>query len=230
MLAACHLKNYFVITYLLEDEQELRLGMLIRCKHIYNFLCSMLVLHQFLYVLFTLRCTFMHFLELTYCQHATVPVPIFCCFCISEKLYRKYSRNGTKWKPKFLFFPTRRQSPKQRQRRAPRWPHHVVARATPGSATMWCEPLGRPPTLPFCLFIAFFGKTLNISASIHEKFCSRSCRHPSSGDRNLCSGTLSRRGIAPRAISIDPTAIFIAVAVSHDEEGVVLPRGWGLYR
>jgi hypothetical protein len=36
---ACHLKNYsFVITYLLEDEQELSLGMLIRCKRIYNFL------------------------------------------------------------------------------------------------------------------------------------------------------------------------------------------------
>ena len=37
MLVACHLKNYFVITYLLEDEQELSLGMLIRCKRIYNF-------------------------------------------------------------------------------------------------------------------------------------------------------------------------------------------------
>jgi hypothetical protein len=35
---ACHLKNYyFIITYLLEDEQELSLGMLIHCKRIYNF-------------------------------------------------------------------------------------------------------------------------------------------------------------------------------------------------
>jgi hypothetical protein len=39
---------------------------LIRWKCIYNFLCSMLVLHQLLYVLFTLRGVFMHFLELTY--------------------------------------------------------------------------------------------------------------------------------------------------------------------
>jgi hypothetical protein len=38
----------------------------IRCNHIYNFLCSMLVLHQLLYVLFTLCGIFMHFLELTY--------------------------------------------------------------------------------------------------------------------------------------------------------------------
>jgi hypothetical protein len=37
-VGACHLKNYsFVITYLLEDEQELSLGMLIRLKRIYNF-------------------------------------------------------------------------------------------------------------------------------------------------------------------------------------------------
>jgi hypothetical protein len=32
-------------------------------------------------------------------------------------------------------------------------------------------------------------------------------------------------GIAPGAISIDSTIISIIVAVSHDEEGVVLPRG-----
>jgi len=38
MMVACHLKNYFVfIVYLLEDEQELSLGMLIRLKRIYNF-------------------------------------------------------------------------------------------------------------------------------------------------------------------------------------------------
>jgi hypothetical protein len=46
-----------------------------------------------------------------------------------------------------------------------------------------------------------------------------------SEDRSLCSDTLSGWGIAPGAISIDSTAIFIAVADSHDEEGVVLPRG-----
>jgi hypothetical protein len=39
---------------------------LIRLKRIYKFLCSMLVVHQLLCVLFTLRGVFMHFLELTY--------------------------------------------------------------------------------------------------------------------------------------------------------------------
>jgi hypothetical protein len=55
------------------------------------------------------------------------------------------------------------------------------------------------------------------------------------GDRSLCFGTLSGRGSAPGAISIDSiasiavsidfTAISTNVAVSYDEEGVVLPRG-----
>jgi hypothetical protein len=47
------------------------------------------------------------------------------------------------------------------------------------------------------------------------------------GDRSLCFGTLPGRGIAPGAISIDSIAIFIVVAVSHDEEGVVLPEAEG---
>jgi hypothetical protein len=57
------------------------------------------------------------------------------------------------------------------------------------------------------------------------------------GDRSLYSGTLPGRGIAPGAIfidsvdsttiSIDFTAISIDVAVSHDEEGVVLPEPEG---
>jgi hypothetical protein len=55
------------------------------------------------------------------------------------------------------------------------------------------------------------------------------------GDQSLCFGTLPGRGSAPIAISIDVvastavsiefTAIFFNIAVSYDEEGVVLPRG-----
>jgi hypothetical protein len=67
VLGARHLKNYyFVITYLLEDKYELSSGMLICCKRIYNFWCSMLVSHQLLCVLFILCDIIMHFLELTY--------------------------------------------------------------------------------------------------------------------------------------------------------------------
>src|SRR3954466_10270558 len=71
---ACHFRNYlFVITYLLEDEQELSLGMLIRCKCIYNFRCSMLVLHQFLYVLYA----FYDIYWTNLLTSATVPVSIY---------------------------------------------------------------------------------------------------------------------------------------------------------
>jgi hypothetical protein len=55
------------------------------------------------------------------------------------------------------------------------------------------------------------------------------------GDRSLCSGTLPGWGSAPGASSIDSiastavsinfTTISIDVAISHDEEGVVLPLG-----
>jgi hypothetical protein len=66
-VGACHLKNYFfVITYLLEDEQQLSLGMLIRLKRIYNFLCSMLVFTPFALCFVTRRRVFMQFPELTY--------------------------------------------------------------------------------------------------------------------------------------------------------------------
>jgi hypothetical protein len=64
---ACHLKNYsFVITYLLKDEQELSLGMLIRLKRIYNFWCSVLVFTPIALCFVTLRGVFMRFSELTY--------------------------------------------------------------------------------------------------------------------------------------------------------------------
>jgi hypothetical protein len=60
-------------------------------------------------------------------------------------------------------------------------------------------------------------------------------RRQISGVRSLCSGTQPGRGSAPRAIyidvvastavSIDFTTISTNLAVSYDEEGVVLP--WG---
>ena len=48
---------------------------------------------------------------------------------------------------------------------------------------------------------------------------------PGFGGQNLCSDILPGPGIAPGAISIDSTTISILVAASHDEKGVVLPRG-----
>ena len=47
---------------------------------------------------------------------------------------------------------------------------------------------------------------------------SATTKNPNSGDRSSCSGTLP-------GLAIAPGVIFIAVAASHDEEGVVLHRG-----
>jgi hypothetical protein len=58
---------------------------MIRLKRIYNFWCSMLVLHYLLHVLFTLRGVFMRFSELTYWQDATVLDPCFLLFLCFRK-------------------------------------------------------------------------------------------------------------------------------------------------
>ena len=109
----------------------------------------------------------------------------------------------------------------------PRGPH-TWARRDQGSAGAqgWCRLLVHRLATPFGLYIAPAPKTLKESTISPEKFqSSAATKNPNSGDRSLCFGTLPGRGIAPGAISIDSTAIFIAVAASHDEEGVVLPRG-----
>ena len=119
--------------------------------------------------------------------------PVFCCFCISEKLYRKYSRNWMKQKPKSIFYRNEDEVRRgvKRRTRAPRPPL--------GAAWAWPAPRvgvgppGTPPTWILRLFIHLLGKTLDTRASIHEKFrrgCHRrthlgefwsSSRHPAGG-------------------------------------------------
>jgi hypothetical protein len=54
--------------------------------------------------------------------------PIFCCFCVSKKLHRKYSRNWTKQKPDVQIFTKASREPKRRRRGATGGPHHQGAR------------------------------------------------------------------------------------------------------
>jgi hypothetical protein len=58
--------------------------------------------------------------------------PVFYCFCVSEKLHRKYSRNWTKQKPDVQIFNKASRRPKRRRSRARGWPHHQGARPGPG--------------------------------------------------------------------------------------------------
>jgi hypothetical protein len=65
--------------------------------------------------------------------------PVFCCFCILEKLHRKYSRNWTKQKPNIQKFTEASRSPKRRWRGATGRPHHQGVRPAPGP----CRPVVR---------------------------------------------------------------------------------------
>jgi hypothetical protein len=67
--------------------------------------------------------------------------PIFCSFCVLEKLHKKYSRNWTKQKPNIQKFTEASREPKRRRRGATGRPHHRVARPAPGP----CPLVVRPP-------------------------------------------------------------------------------------
>jgi hypothetical protein len=64
---------------------------------------------------------------------------IFYCFCVSEMLHRKYSRNWTKQKPDVQIFHGASRSPKRRRSRARGRPHHRAAwpRAGPRPLVVW---------------------------------------------------------------------------------------------
>jgi hypothetical protein len=67
--------------------------------------------------------------------------PVFCYFCVSEKLHRKYSRNWTKRRPKLLFCPEEGWGPNGSRSGARGHPHHQGARPRP-----WPRPpVVRPP-------------------------------------------------------------------------------------
>jgi hypothetical protein len=124
---------------------------------------------------------------------------IFCCFCVLEKLHRKYSRNWTKQKPNLLFFPK----------------HHEVRRwdgggpgarltlgrrdPAPSRATRGWDQLVHPLTPPFCLYILLNGKNLKDRSLFPETYCKPP---PSSSrdreDRGALPGTLSEKGIPAR--------------------------------
>jgi hypothetical protein len=66
--------------------------------------------------------------------------PVFCCFCVSEKLHRKYSRNWTKQKPNLLLFNEASRIPKRRRRGATGRPHSRAARPAPGLCPLCVRP------------------------------------------------------------------------------------------
>jgi hypothetical protein len=69
-----------------------------------------------------------------------VQFPVFCYFCVSEKLHRKYSRNWTKQKPNIQIFNEASRRPKRRQRGATSRPHNRAARPWPWPRLLCVRP------------------------------------------------------------------------------------------
>jgi hypothetical protein len=124
------------------------------------------------------------------------PFPIFCCFCVSEKLHMKYSWNWTKQKPKFLFFPTRDRV-QSRDGGGPEGSRTMPWRGPPlGCARLWCGPLVHPLTSPFRLYIVLDEKTLKARTLFQKTYY----KPPPSLTRDregleALPGTLPERGI-----------------------------------
>jgi hypothetical protein len=155
-----------------------------------------------------------------------VPVPYFLLFLCFRKVIQEIFLELDKTKPEFPISPRHETESKEESEWGQGQPHHVVARVDP-----WARhPMVSGPWVPSHIAPSPI-KSLrrenprSIGIFLDKVPQRRRRRRPILGDRSLCSGTLPGRGIAPGAISIDSTAIFIAVAASCDEEGVVLPRG-----
>jgi hypothetical protein len=121
---------------------------------------------------------------------------VFCYFCVSEKLHRKYSRNWTKQKPKFLFFPTRDRV-QSREGGGPEGGHVMPwCGPPPGHAGLWCGPLVHPLTSHFHLYILLDEKTLRAQTLFQKTYCKPppSSTQDREGPEALL-GTLPERGI-----------------------------------
>jgi hypothetical protein len=87
--------------------------------------------------------------------------------------------------------------------------------------------------MPLCLYKASGRKTLGESAKFPEQFCSSVVAIDKFRGTEVTVSAPCRDGEVPPepspsvsiAVSIDLTAISINLAVSCDEEGLVLPRG-----
>jgi hypothetical protein len=129
--------------------------------------------------------------------------PVFCCFCVSEKLHRKYSWNWTKQVPEVLFFSEEYQRPNESRRGARGCPHNRGARPSPWPRPPIVRPPWSPPDdvpSPISSFPTENPKTIGIfPRTVPQR---RRRQRQILGDRSLYSGTLPGRGSAPGAISI----------------------------
>jgi hypothetical protein len=134
--------------------------------------------------------------------------PIFCCFCVSEKLHRKYSQNWKKPKPVVQIFHGASRTPKRRRSRTRGWPHHRAARprAGPRPLVVWA---------PWSTFDAASSPTKNPLTekpkdpiTFPEHIAIRRRRRPEIGRVQKLFPAPCRRGESP------PKVFFIAMLAS----------------
>jgi hypothetical protein len=123
--------------------------------------------------------------------------PVFCCFCVSEMLHKKYSRNWAKQVPELLFFPEEDRRPNESQRVARGCPHHEGARPRPWPRPHMVRPPWSPPDdapSPKRSIGTENPKTIGVFPRTVPQF--RRHHRRISGDRSLYSSTLPGRGSA----------------------------------
>jgi hypothetical protein len=126
--------------------------------------------------------------------------PVFSCFCVSEKLHRKYSRNWSKQVPEVLFFPEEYRRPNKSQRGARGRPHNRGARPSPWPRPpVVRSPWSPPDDAPSPIRSLPTENPRGIGNFLERVPQLRRHHRWISGDRILYFGTLSRRESAPRA-------------------------------
>jgi hypothetical protein len=122
--------------------------------------------------------------------------PVFCCFCVSKKLHKKYSQNWMKQKLKSLITwhedgVQRRVGDGPEASRTYRW-----RGPGPGHATRACDCLVHPLTSPFRLYILLDEKNLRAWTLFQKTYCKAppSSMRDREGPEALPS-TLPERGI-----------------------------------
>jgi hypothetical protein len=124
-----------------------------------------------------------------------VPVPVFCCFCVSEITQKIFSELD-ETKAKVLIYLKRRRSPEERRIRTGRPPHHRVVRATHWLCDQVVWAPGPPPDIALPCINSLRRENPNPWTLFHETYCPPppSSTHDREGPEAL-PGTLPKRGI-----------------------------------
>jgi hypothetical protein len=135
--------------------------------------------------------------------------PVFCYFCVSEKLHRKYSWNWTKQKPYLLFLQKLREDRRwdgggPQASHTLGWRGLALARATRG----WGH-LAHLLTPPFRLYIPLDGKNLNTWSIFQKYIAIHRCHRPEIGRVQKLFPAPCQRGESP------PEVFFIAMPASR---------------